>query len=429
MRPPAKKWPLLLIAPLLLAIAFTDLSLQRDNLVFDKEGQAVFNADGSQRTRYRSLATLIPTTERRNILRNLSHLNLGVLLGLKSALADILWVRADGYFHSGRHDRIMPLCHLITWLDPQFLDVYVIGGWHMAYNFLDQRYIPAAVEFLEKGILNNPGKSELHFEQGNIFFDKAHDFPAAAKRLQEANDMGLTPPGKRHLVAHALESDGRIPDAVKKWEALWSEEMATGQWQLADVSKHNRDLTIWRVNDRTIRSRNPLNVKFDFTWSVPKPRVLRLEGSTNLPRYTRVNVTVRDKDWRELLRQHRDIIWQVVNLTHFWDNLVVKEDGSFASWNKAEKLDIDRVDLSSEPAKYPLSSDEFEVALTLNPRLQPVQIQDTTNWSGEGLTGPHVTEINGIRMIHKTFTVTKAQLLKEAAVAAAPAAGTGSPNP
>lgn len=418
MRPPAKKWPLYLIAPLLVAIVFTESSLQHDNLVFDKEGQQVFNADGSPKTRYRHPATLIPTGERRNILRNLSHLNVGVFLGLKSALADILWVKADGYFHTGRYDRIMPICHLITWLDPQFLDVYIIGAWHMAYNFLDWRYVPAGVDFLEKGIHNNPDKAELYFEQGNILHEKAHDFDRAAKRLKQANDMGLQPAGKRHLLAHALESGGRIQEAIKAWEATYKEEMAAGDWQMASVSKKNRDLTIWRINDRALRAKNPLKVEFSYKWSIPKPRVVRLEGYINLPEYTKINITLRDKDYDRLLKEHPDILWQVTHLTLYSDNMTVKKDGRWATWYKtSDNMVVDRVDLSSEPAKYPLWSDAYEVIITMNPRVEPILVQDLTGWSGEGITGPHVTEINGVRMIRKTFTLTRAQLLKQEKVA------------
>ncbi len=257
-----------------------------------------------------------------------------------------------------------------------------------------------------------PDDAELRFEQANMLHDKAQEFDRAAQRSREANDMDLQPAGKRHLLAHALEKAGRIDEAIMAWEEFIQEEEAAGNWQMANVSRHNRDLTIWRREARKLRAEDPLNVEFDIKWSIPKRRVVRIEGTTNLPELTKVNVQLRDKGYEQILRDHPQVLWQVANTSLYWDNFTVK-DGKWSTWYKSGNLVVDRLDLGSEPAKYPLKSDEYEVVITINPRVEPIIVQDITGWDGEGITGPHVEEIDGVRMIRKVFTVTRAQLLGE----------------
>ena len=87
--------------------------------------------------------------------------------------------------------------------------------------------------------------------------------------------------------------------------------------------------------------------------------------------------------------------------------------GRWSTWCQSGKMITDRVDLGSEPAKYPLRSEEYEVILTINPRVQPIPVQDVTGWHGEGITGPLVKTIDGVRMIREVFTIRRDQLLKE----------------
>src|SRR4029078_5210778 len=53
---------------------------------------------------------------------------LGAVSGFRQVIAGLLWVRADSFFHQGNYDAILPLVRIITWLDPNFLDVYSTGA-------------------------------------------------------------------------------------------------------------------------------------------------------------------------------------------------------------------------------------------------------------------------------------------------------------
>jgi len=97
---------------------------------------------------------------------------LGAVSGFRQIIAGLLWVRSDSLFHSGNYDGILPLIRLITWLDPNWLDPYATGAWHLTYNFTDtdqrsdRRYLPAGVALLNEGIANNPELYDMYKEKG-----------------------------------------------------------------------------------------------------------------------------------------------------------------------------------------------------------------------------------------------------------------------
>jgi hypothetical protein len=82
--------------------------------------------------------------------------------GFRQVISGLLWVRADSFFHQGNYDAILPLIRIITWLDPNFLDVYSTGAWHIMYNFTDEqqrsdrRYIPLGLALLDEGLPATP---------------------------------------------------------------------------------------------------------------------------------------------------------------------------------------------------------------------------------------------------------------------------------
>ena len=72
---------------------------------------------------------------------------------------------------------------------------------------------------------------------------------------------------------------------------------------------------------------------------------------------------------------------------------------------------------------YPLASDEYELSVMFNPRLQAVFIQDRYGWSGEGLTDKHNLKIDWeragvvegkrvpLRYVEKVVTLKKSDVM------------------
>src|SRR5579872_6288084 len=115
----------------------------------------------------------------------------GMLLGFREAVADMMWIQVDQYFHEGRYDKIMPLCYMITAMDPGWVDVYTTGAWHMGYNFGDRRLVPAAIDFDRRGAENNPKNYDMRYEVGWMEMTRGYDFADAARDFALANALKL----------------------------------------------------------------------------------------------------------------------------------------------------------------------------------------------------------------------------------------------
>lgn len=57
-----------------------------------------------------------------------------VLSGFKGIAADLLWLNIEDYWHKGQHYKMLPLFEAVSWLQPEYVTVWAVGGWHMSYN-------------------------------------------------------------------------------------------------------------------------------------------------------------------------------------------------------------------------------------------------------------------------------------------------------
>ena len=110
---------------------------------------------------------------------------LGAVTGFREAIAGLLWVRTDEFFHNGDYEAITPMIRIITWLDPHQTDVYQTGAWHMDYNFTDssqrsdRRYIPLSLALMREGIENNSNVPDMYSDLAfTHYFRKIADSPA-----------------------------------------------------------------------------------------------------------------------------------------------------------------------------------------------------------------------------------------------------------
>jgi len=120
---------------------------------------------------------------------------LGAATGFREAIAGLLWVRTDKFFHEGNYDAIVPMVRIITWLDPHNIDVYQTGAWHLDYNFTDneqrsdRRYIPYSISLLTEGITNNPDTSKLYADLAfTHYFRKLCNFGESIKWYETAQN-------------------------------------------------------------------------------------------------------------------------------------------------------------------------------------------------------------------------------------------------
>ena len=227
---------------------------------------------------------------------------LGALTGFRQVIAGILWVRSDAFFHEGNYDAILPLIRLITWLDPNWLDPYATGAWHLTYNFTDtdqrsdRRYLPAGLALLDEGIANNPHIYDMYKEAGWLNFDKIKDYDEAVKYYERGTEADpkydITQIG--HQLAHSYERAGRLDEAEKQWEkciaaheAIIKDPKSTSE----DKSRNTSGLNASRTNLALLKVRRavrPQDTKIPFETGFTtrivrtKPKVLEISGTVSI---------------------------------------------------------------------------------------------------------------------------------------------------
>jgi len=148
-----------------------------------------------------------------------------VLSGFKGLAADLLWLNVENYWHSGQHYKMLPLFEAVAWLQPHYITVWAVGGWHMAYNIYvavkteeeKQYWYNQGIKFLKKGVSYNPDKYDLYFETGWTYYHKGKDYPNAVKYFEKAIKYPH-PEYVDDVLAHAYEKNGQIKKAIETWE-------------------------------------------------------------------------------------------------------------------------------------------------------------------------------------------------------------------
>ena len=229
--------------------------------------------------------------------------SLAALSGFRQVVAGLLWVRADAFFHAGNYDAILPLIRLITWLDPNWIDVYATGAWHLMYNFTDtdqrsdRRYLPVGLALLDEGIANNSNIYDIYKEKGWNLYDKVRDYDAAA----EAYAAGSRTPNADvnqvvHLLAHSYERAGQVDKAIETWaradelhqELVKKSEKGSEQYTRnffgGNNARKNRSLLEVRRQTRpqNIAKLGPVDAGLRVRVVRKAPRVLLITGNFNL---------------------------------------------------------------------------------------------------------------------------------------------------
>lgn len=227
---------------------------------------------------------------------------LAAFSGFRQVIAGLLWVRSDAFFHAGNYDAILPLLRLITWLDPNWLDVYATGAWHIMYNFTDtdqrsdRRYLPPGSALLDEGIANNPTVYDIYKEKGWAFYDKVKNYAVSVEALEGAmaHDPKADTNQVVHLLGHAYERNGQDDKAIEVWKkAIDLHQQALNDPKLPEDrkwnnksglnnAKKNHSMLLVRKECRARDTQPPVDADFHFQVKRVKPRVLEVSGSWQL---------------------------------------------------------------------------------------------------------------------------------------------------
>lgn len=363
---------------------------------------------------------------------------LAVLAGFREITAGILWVKADSFFDSGNYDAILPLIRLVTMLDPNEIDVYATGMWHIGYNFTDEeqrsdrRYIPSALALGREGCRQNPDTYELYFEEGWLWYHKIDDdYDNAVKWFVKAQTKPDMMTARKNLLGMAYQRSGQIQDSIDTYYNLYKDAEGKFNTESAFQNHQNRDTLESNLDNMLVRSVQrgwqaeqrgdkldpydvspPFDVGFSVKATVIEPRVIRFEGTWNvLPVGTRIRVVLRDADYpgasgAQLNWDGQDAVSldPPRDLTFMQDQLFVKN----RRFNK-------KVDMSKDPTMYPFTKDKYILEFFYDPRSAPPHIQDKFGWNGEGMTDKNFLDYKvrpGQKVIYTTLTLTRDQILK-----------------
>jgi hypothetical protein len=170
--------------------------------------QALSQAGFERRNPYRHIENIL-------YLPQSGHLK-EMSLGYRTVLADILWIKAIGYF--GGHnltDQEYPwLFHILdqtTALDPLFHHAYTFGGVVLA---VEGESVAQSIALLRKGMDYFPGDWLLPFYIGLDSFYYLKDPVVAADYITVAATLPGHPEYLPRLAASLLSRSGRLPAAI-----------------------------------------------------------------------------------------------------------------------------------------------------------------------------------------------------------------------
>lgn len=164
-----------------------------------------------------------------------------LFFGFRKIAASLIWLEVDRYWHQGLLYRMVPLMRTCVTLDPNFVEAYLIGAWHLAYNatakLIDtpqhlkkwnpkykacvgekETFYYLGIDFLKKGIRHNPRDYKLYFDLGfAIYKNKMNDYPNAVRYLTEAVRVPHERWVRRQLYI-CQELNGQYEEALQGWE-------------------------------------------------------------------------------------------------------------------------------------------------------------------------------------------------------------------
>lgn len=363
---------------------------------------------------------------------------IAALSGFRELVAGILWVRADSFFDSGNYDAILPIIRLVTLLDPNEIDVYATGMWHIGYNFTDEeqrsdrRYIPSALALGKEGAAKNPDTYELFFETGWMWYHKIDDdYPNAVHWFELAKQRQDMLVARKDLLSMALQRDGKVDEGLQNYYDLYDDavkdyatDKSFGNHQHMDTVENNIDTLLVRMVQRGYEAEQrheplkgydaypPFDVGFSVKATVLESRVIRFEGTWNvLPVGTRIRVVLKDANYPNA--EPAGMKWDSstsVNLdppkdvTFMQDQLFVKN----RRFNR-------KVDMSKDPTMYPFTAQDYVLEFFYDPRSAPPHIQDKFSWNGEGMTDKNFVNTTirpGHKVIYTTLHLTRDQILR-----------------
>jgi tetratricopeptide (TPR) repeat protein len=168
-------------------------------------------------------------------------LTIGVLGGLRSVVADFVWLKVTVDWENEDWFDMMACIKICTTLEPRAPIFSTMGGWELAWNAsigsesdITQKdpmkrlkasrfWIDRGLDVFKRGIENNPDYWRLWYYTGLCYDQRLHDYDNAAYYYQKASEVPDAPIYVERFSAIMFDRQhGKDPEkAYARWKTLW----------------------------------------------------------------------------------------------------------------------------------------------------------------------------------------------------------------
>ncbi len=167
-------------------------------------------------------------------------LTIGVLSGMRSVVADLIWVvKVTLTWETQEWFRMGGYINLCTALQPRCVTFWDVGGWHLAWNAsvaaaqdrtqpndlrrlkASRFWIEKGLEIYKRGIENNPENWRLWADTGLLYQQRLKDYHLAAYYYEQATLRPDCPVFYERFPAIMYDNANDDPAAYAAWKALW----------------------------------------------------------------------------------------------------------------------------------------------------------------------------------------------------------------
>lgn len=185
---------------------------------------------------------------------------IAALSGLRSVIADALFIQAHVAWERTEWGRVLFLFRQVTTLQPRVVLFWDMAAWHMAWNAAtaalndstqpelalrvraQREYLQIGKDFLERGIKNNPDRPELYEAMARLYRDKYDDHERAAEFFAKAAAQPKAPGYLKRFAGYELaQCHGREWEAYRHLHALY---LAGKEERLPTLIRHLKELEL-----------------------------------------------------------------------------------------------------------------------------------------------------------------------------------------
>lgn len=140
-------------------------------------------------------------------------------------IVNIINMRIDWLWHTGKYEKIFPLFLLVSRIDPEDEENWATGGWFLINCIAPMKKGNEmmktklrGIDFLKEGLSYNPNTYRLYWEIAWVYYLWG-DYEESLKYLDNAIKYEH-PSYVENTRAHTLEKLGRIDEAIKQWKEI-----------------------------------------------------------------------------------------------------------------------------------------------------------------------------------------------------------------